>query len=326
MTTIRDHALIGKAKDIPVITPTPVISVSPIVLPFPHRLVNLQIRVSAPTTGNNLPIILLSHGHGRSNNLSSLNGYGPLYDFWAGHGFIVIQPTHLSSKTLSLDESIPGAKQLFWRSRVEDMTFIIDHLDQVEDLVPAIKGRLDRSKIAVVGHSMGGHTASMLLGSTLTNPDNGTVENLTEPRIKAGILIGSPGNGGDSLSTFAFDNYTFFRNPSFAEMKMSTLVVAGDADGSPHLTTRGAEWHMDPYYSSPGPKSLLTVFGGEHGFGGIAGYDVAETTDESVERVAAVQRLTWAYLRSTLYPEDPAWSVACAALKEIDGLGKVESK
>ena len=60
------------------------------------------MRVSAPVTGSELPVILLSHGHGHSNNLSSLNGYAPLASFWAAHGFVVIQPTHLDSATLSL--------------------------------------------------------------------------------------------------------------------------------------------------------------------------------------------------------------------------------
>ena len=41
--------------------------------------------------------------------------------------------------------------------------------------------------------------------------------------------------------------------------------------------------------------------------GGISGKDAKLTTDESPERVAAVQRLSLAYLRSILYPEDPAW-------------------
>ena len=55
--------------------------------------------------------------------------------------------------------------------------------------------------------------------------------------------------------------------------------------------------------SSPGPKSLLTLFGAEHsGLGGVAGYDAAETTDEDPERVAAVARLAWAYLRTGALP------------------------
>ncbi len=321
----KDHAANGKAENIPVSAPTPVVSVSPLVLSAPARAVDLQMRVSAPVTGHNLPVILLSHGHGMSNNLSSLNGYGPLANFWAAHGFVVIQPTHLDSKTLSIDPNGPEGP-LFWRSRVDDMKLILDQLDVIEDSVPQIKGRLDQSRIAVVGHSLGGNTASMLLGARLTDPKDGTEVNMIEPRIKAGVLLAAPGNGGADLSAYAAEHYSFFRNPSFAEMTTPALVVAGDKDVSPHLTVRGADWHADPYFLSTGPKCLLTLFGAEHGLGGISGYDVAETTDENPERVALIQRLTWAYLRSALYPKDPAWSVACAALAELNELVRVECK
>ncbi len=65
---------------------TSVLSLAPLTLPSPGRPVDLQVRVSAPVTGEELPIILLSHGHGPSNNLSSLNGYAPLANFWAAQG------------------------------------------------------------------------------------------------------------------------------------------------------------------------------------------------------------------------------------------------
>ena len=319
--------VIGRAANIPVSPPTAVVSVSPVLLPAPGRVVDLQMRISAPITGNDLPIILLSHGHGRSNNLSSLNGYGPLANFWAAHGFVVIQPTHLSSKTLSLVVAEDPDGPLFWRSRVEDMKRILDQLELIEACVPELRGRLDRSRIAVAGHSMGGHTASMLLGARLTDPRDGSEVDLADPRIKVGVLLAAPGNGGTDLSAYAAAHYTFFATSSFAPMATPALVVAGDKDVSPHLTVRGADWHADPYTLAPGPKSLLTLFGAEHGLGGIAGYDVAETTDENPERVAVVQRLSWAYLRTALYPEDPAWPAACAALMDsADPLGRVESK
>lgn len=79
--------------ELKITAPSPVVSVKPIVLPAPGRGENLQVKVSAPTTGRNLPIIVFSHGSG-----SSLEGYGPLVDFWAAHGFVVIQPTHLDSR------------------------------------------------------------------------------------------------------------------------------------------------------------------------------------------------------------------------------------
>lgn len=323
---LQDHAANGKAGNIPVSAPTPVVSVSPVVLSAPGRAVDLQMRVSAPTTGSGLPIILLSHGQGGSNHLSSLNGYGPLVNFWAAHGFVVIQPTHLSSRTLSLDLKTPGAP-LFWRSRAEDMKRILDGLDVIEASVPEITGRLDASRVAVAGHSFGGHTAGMLLGARLTDPEDGTEVDQSEPRIKAGILLAAPGNGGADLSAWATEHVPFFQHPSFQEMTTPALVVAGDKDTSPHLTVRGADWHADPYFLSPGPKCLLTLFGAEHGLGGISGYDAAETTDENPERVAAVQSLTWSYLRTALYPEDPSWPAACAALRDNPNpIGQVECK
>ncbi|GLW15462.1 hypothetical protein Stsp01_22050 [Streptomyces sp. NBRC 13847] len=309
-------------------SPTPVLSVSPVVLSAPGRAVDLEVRVSAPVTGSDLPVILLSHGQGHSHHLSSLNGYAPLANFWAAHGFVVLQPTHLSSSTLSrtLDPDAPGAP-MYWRSRAEDMQRILDRLDVIEAAVPQLLGRLDPTRVAVVGHSMGGHTASLLLGARLTDPHDGTEADLADPRIKAGVLLAAPGAGGDALTEPVAESLPFLRTTDFSKMLTPALVVVGDQDASAHLTVRGPAWHADPYALSPGPKSLLTLFGAEHGLGGISGYDVAETTDDNPERVAAVQRLTWSYLRTQLYPGDPAWQSACDALTTAaEPLGRVESK
>jgi len=316
---------ISNADYIPVSEPTPVASFSPVVLSVPGREVDLQMRVSVPATGRELPIILLSHGHGNSNYLSSLRGYGPLVDFYAAHGFVVIQPTHLDSKTLGLDPNGPEGA-LFWWSRAKDMHYILDHLDKIEATVPGLSGRLDYGRIAAVGHSLGGHTTALLLGMRVTDPNDGTDVDVVDSRIKAGVLLAAPGGGGANLSAFASEHYPVLRTPSFAEMTTPALVVAGDRDVNPAFSGR-VDWRADAYVLSPGPKCLLTLFGAEHGLGGISGYDVAETTDENPERVAVVQRLTWAYLRGTLYPEDLAWTSARAALMDTPNpLGRVECK
>ncbi|PMD30919.1 hypothetical protein L207DRAFT_519628 [Hyaloscypha variabilis F] len=205
------------------------------------------------------------------------------------------------------------------------MIFILDHLDDIEALAPALKGRTDRSRIVAAGHSMGGHTASLLLGASFTDSDSGEVHSFHEPRITTGLLLASSGNGGADLSDFAYQNLTFFRHPSFAEMKTKTLVVLGDKDDSQYLTKRGADWRADSYTHSPGPKDLLTLVGGEHWLGGISGYDAVETTDESPERVAVVQRMTVAWLRGALGDGD-AWGEACEALEGLKGLATVQSK
>jgi len=93
------------------------------------------------------------------------------------------------------------------------------------------------------------------------------------------------------------------------------------------LRVRGPDWFTDAYTLSPGGEWLVTLFGAEHTLGGISGYLVMETTDENPERVTAVQRLTWAYLRNALFPKDPAWRAACTELMQNpNSLGRVECK
>lgn len=185
---------INTADYIRVSVPTPFISVSPIVFSVPGRASELELRASAPISGSDLPIILLSHGHGQSTYLSSLRGYAPLVDFYAAHGFAVIQPTHQDSKALGLDPNGPEGA-LFWRSRAQDMQFILDHLGEIEAAFPGLSGRLDRNRVVAVGHSMGGHTFGMLAGMRVTDPVDGKEWNLTDSRVKACVLLAPPGKG-----------------------------------------------------------------------------------------------------------------------------------
>lgn len=304
--------------DVAISAPTPILSMMPVVLSTPGRGEDLQVRVTAPATGHTLPTIVFSHGFGWS-----LDSYAPLVDFWAAHGFVVIQPTHLDSRRLSIPSDDPRTP-LIWHFRVADLTSILDQLDLIEASVPGLGGRLDRSRMAAAGHSWGAQTASMLLGARVLDPEGGTEEDMSDSRIKAGVLLAVPGRGGADLTPFAAEHLPFM-NPSFSDMTTPALVIAGDRDRSA-LSVRGPDWFTDAYSLSPGGKSLLTLVGAEHSLGGIAGYAVTETTDENPERVALVQRITWAYLRTAFYPEDPSWPAVRSAMAEgANPLGQVAS-
>lgn len=303
----------------PVTAPAPVVSVKPVVLAAPGRGEDLRVRVSAPASGRALPVVVFSHGFG-----SSLDGYGPLADFWAAHGFVVVQPTHLDSRTLGLPPDDPRTPRI-WRFRVEDVKRVLDHLDLLEAAVPGLGGRLDRSRVAVAGHSFGGQTAGSLLGLRVLGPEGEKGEDLSDARVTAGVLLATAGEGGADLTPFAAERFPFM-HPSFADMTTPALVVAGDQDDSP-LSVRGPEWLTDAYSLSPGAKTLLTVFGGEHSLGGIPGYEAEETTDENPERLALIQRLTLAYLRDALGVEDAGWSAERKALQDSGSpLGRIEAK
>jgi len=307
------------ALTLPITAVNPTLSMRPIVLPAPGRGDDLQLRVSAPRTGTTLPVIVFSHGFGQS-----MDGYAPLVDFWTAHGFAVIQPTHLDSRTVNLPPDDPRTPRI-WRYRVEDLTRVLDGLDAIEASVPGLTGRLDRDRIAVAGHSWGAQTASTLLGAQVLDKDGRPGEDMSDSRVKAGVLLALVGAGGADLSPFAAENFPFM-NPSFTNMSAPALIVAGDHDQSP-LSVRGPDWFTDPYLLSPGPKSLLTLFGAEHSLGGISGYHVSETTDENPDRVASLQRLSWAFLRSALYTDDASWATAQAELAaSVEPLGRIESK
>jgi dienelactone hydrolase len=302
--TFSDNAIVG--------SPVPVLSVSPVMLPAPDRGADLVVRISAPVTGRDLPVILFSHGNG-----CSADSYAPLVQFWAARGFVVIQPTHLDSRRLGLAQDDPR-RPMIWRIRIADMKRLLDDLDMLLAAIPGLADRVDSSRIAVVGHSFGGQTASRLLGARTLAPAGRADESFSDPRIMLGVLLAAGGRGGDSLSEFATTNLNYLSS-SFAELETPTLVVAGDDDHSP-LTVRGPEWYSDAYHDSPGARCLLTLLGGQHMLGGISGFEAAETTDENPDRVAIVQRMSWAWLRSNFYSGDAAWDDARAALESLQPL------
>lgn len=316
---------VSDAARIPVGDPTAVVTCSRVSVKPPDRPVPLEIKVSAPETGSDLPIILLSHGHGGSVFLSSLHGYAPLAEFWAAHGFVVIQPTHLDSGTLGLRDSADPDAPLFCRARAQDMHTILDDLEGIESATPGLAGRLDRGRVAAAGHSLGGLTTAMLLGARIGDPENGGQVDLADARVRAGVLLAAPGDGRD-LAEWASRNYPVLRHVDFSTMTAPALVVAGDADLNPDFSDR-LSYRWDAYTHSPGPKSLLTLVGAEHMLGGVSGYDAAETTDENPERVAMLRALAWAYLRTALDPTDPAWVEAVSALEtSTPSSGRVEVK
>lgn len=297
------------SRDATIDAPTPVVAVRSLRIIAPGRGDDIQVRVSAPLAGTGLPVILFSHGFG-----SSMDAYSPLVDYWAAHGFVVVQPTYLDAKRLALPENDPR-RPAIWRTRVEDAIRVIDHLEALEHQVPGLAGRVDRTLLAAAGHSFGGQTTSMLLGARMAALGPG--EDMADPRIKAGLLLASGGTGGDDLSDLG-RQLTPYLDTDFTHMVTPALVVAGDRDDSP-LTVRGPAWFRDPYRLSPGTKALLTLPGGEHMLGGISGYEVTETTDEDPERVAIIQRVSTAFLKYQLLGDEKLWTETCAGLNDDAG-------
>ncbi|WP_211192159.1 chlorophyllase [Actinoplanes sp. TBRC 11911] len=263
-----------------------------------------------------LPVIVFSHG-----NAWSMDGYGPLADRWAAAGFVVVQPTHLDWRRNGIGFEDPRYATI-WRVRIADLHAILDHLDAILAQAGGLDARIDHDRIAAAGHSWGAQTAGhswgaqtvgTLLGARVLGTDG---EDFTHPAVRAGVLIAATGTG-DSLTPFAAEHLPFMK-PDYATMTTPALVIAGGNDQSA-LSTRGPDWFTDAYHLSPAPKSLLTIAGGEHTLGGLAGEKVAETTDEDPSRVALVADAVAAYLLDAFKLDGTAWTA-------LAGEGGVQSK
>ena len=285
----------------------PIVSVKPVALAAPEGGDDVAVRVSAPVSGEALPVVVFSHGYG-----GSLDKYAPLADFWAAHGFVVVQPTHLDSR--------PHA----WRARIDDLKLVLDELDALVGAVPGLAGRVDGTRVAVAGHSWGAQTASTLLGARVLDASGTPGDDFADKRVTAGVLLSLTGTG-ESLTPFAAENFPFMY-PEFSDLTMPALIVTGDKDQS-QLSTRGPDWFTDAYRMSPGARHLLTLFGGEHSLGGIVGYASAETTDEDPERVALIQRVTTAYLRTALGVDAESFAAVRAEVEQSPAsVGRIDSK
>lgn len=109
------------------------------------------VRNAAPRPGSH-PLVILSHGYGGSwRNLNWLAGE------LVGKGYVVAAPNHPG--TTSMDRRLEEAGRLWERPR--DVSRVIDALS--EDA--SIAGDVDESRVAVIGHSLGGWTAMALAGA-----------------------------------------------------------------------------------------------------------------------------------------------------------------
>ncbi len=232
--------------------PHAIATVHTLVLHDAEREKDLEMRVTYPKkTEGPLPLVIFSHGAaGRK------DGYQPLATYWASHGYIVIRPTHADSWKYGGRIEDRRSISKHWRSRPQDITFIIDSLDDIEKKVKPLAGRIDREKIAVGGHSYGAFTTQFVGGTTGYIGRREVV--IKDERPKCLIVISPQGTGG------------MFKPESYKTLDRPALMITGDHDGTPYGDGAGA-WRREAFdHAAPGDKHLLWTHGAHHNFGGIA--------------------------------------------------------
>lgn len=152
---------------------------------------DIPLRISYPERAGPAPVIVLSHGGG-----SSKDDYTRAGDHWASHGYVVIAPTHIDSKSLGFDMAAAGARGMtnVMHSRIADMRFIATHLNDIAAQVPGLAARMDPKRLVAAGHSMGGFTALAAAGVRLKNKADGSMLEMQDAGYKYLLLLSEPGS------------------------------------------------------------------------------------------------------------------------------------
>ena len=185
---------------------------SDIVLKDAKRSRLVPVKVYYPKTTGTYPVIIFSHAEG-----GSKDWYAYLGEYWASHGYISIHANHVGSDTSAMKNLADNNNDGFndrngsqrprggmmgmrtglvdenvWLNRAKDISFIIDSFSTIESQISALKGKIDKNRIGVAGHSLGAQTALSIAGA-LVDTKKAQNLNLGDKRVKAFIAISLQG-------------------------------------------------------------------------------------------------------------------------------------
>jgi len=235
--------------------PYAVVEVSDAVLHDAKRNKDLHLRLIYPKNDGKYPVIIFSHGAGGSQSCCDL-----LTRHWASYGYVALQPTHedsLSQRQASEDVGFLQAvrdalhQPKLWRSRPEDISFLLDSLPELVRQIPSLAGKIDVDRVGVGGHSMGSFTAEAIAGALVDLPGQSGTD-FTDSRVKAVLCLSPQGPGQFGLNEHSFDR-----------MKLPYLGVTGSQDSLGPMASPA--WHKIPFErSQSGDKYHVLIQGANH--------------------------------------------------------------
>lgn len=251
---------------------------------------NLGVKVYHPGEGTGpWPVVLFSHALG-----GSQWGYGYLGRHLASRGYVSLHCTHPGSDWLVWDGKGFGtaiddlrraaADPATWRERPRDLAFLIGELALLEEKVPALRGRLDRGRLAAAGHSLGAYTALAAVGLRPVLADSQEGLDLADARLAAAVALSPLGVG------------RFQPSGAAAGVVRPVLLITGTEDEQPlDAGDLGLDWRLRTWRDLPAGASFLLVLDGATHMT-FAGGGLGERARP--EHLAAVCQATAAFLEA----------------------------
>lgn len=248
-----------------------------IILRDEERRKDIECRVHSPDTGDKLPLIVFSHGFG-----ADKTAFATISQHVAEHGYVIVHPSHADGFGRSGSKQGAGGigavrsggglagllnDPAKIEGRVADVATVMDSIEQLCTKVPALKGRIDTTRIGVGGHSYGAYT-SMLIGGVTADIGGVKARSFADKRVLCILPISAQGTGQQGLTKSSWEN-----------LKLPMMTMTGSRDQG--AGGQGPDWKKEPFkFSLPGDKYLVFIEGANHvSFGGGLGGRGSSTTD-----------------------------------------------
>jgi hypothetical protein len=224
-------------------------------LTVPEAERQLPLRVVYPERGGPFPVIVFSHG-----TFSSGKQYDRVATHWAARGYVVILPDHIDANY----GVVPTKNEDMYRvarSRVADMSLVLNGLDEIEKRIPSLQGRMDRQRLIAAGHSFGTQVAMLVTGLRIRNPTNDVITETAEKRFSLLIMLSDPGK----MALMPEHTWKGSTVPTFLATGSEDYGLMGDG-------RRAAEYQNEILSVGDGSDAveyLLLIDKGDHYFGGL---------------------------------------------------------
>jgi len=214
---------------------------------------DIPIKIYYPEhPSGSLPLIIFSPGYG-----GNREGYEYLGRGWTSAGYIVILSTHAGNDNVAIGNNgmrgveDPARAYENQIQRTADVHFLISSLKETEKKIPAIKGKLDRKRIGVGGHSMGGGTALLVAGATAA-ASGGALKAFRDDHVRAVVAMSPPGPDKGAFTDHSWD-----------QIRVPVMTMNGTRDRG--IGNEPPEWRTEAFKHMPaGDKYQVVVNGANH--------------------------------------------------------------
>jgi polyhydroxybutyrate depolymerase len=244
---------------------------------------SVPIKVIYPDAPGPYPLVVMSHG-----GMGTWDSLLYQAEHIASHGFVVLCPEHVYSNNVRVKQHMRhymskegggmGFKKAIQQAihqiiidpksvleRPRDVSFAIDQAIEWNKMDPELKGKINLTKIGMIGHSYGAYTTLVVCGARpildqlepKVKPGKGLAEDLSDKRITFGLAI-SP-QGPDFLR-FSRDSYKTINRPIICMSGSKDLQKGKDVE-----ETLPAEFRLEAFRLIPaGQKYFLWLENADH--------------------------------------------------------------